>query len=61
MNNLSAPSEPTGSIRRIPLKATDDKMLHAWLEAQDASTENSTFDTWIDWNEIEAHVGYSDN
>ena len=56
MNNLSALSEPTGPKRHIPLEATEDEVLRAWLESQEASPEDSTFNTWIEWNEVEAHV-----
>lgn len=56
MNNLSASSEPTGSKRRISLEATEDETLRTWREAQVSPREDSAFDTWIDWNEVEAHV-----
>ncbi|MCL6446126.1 MAG: group II intron reverse transcriptase/maturase [Alicyclobacillus sp.] len=56
MNNLTALGEPTGPRRLVPPEATEDKTLRAWLELQREPAESGGFETWIDWNTVEAHV-----
>jgi RNA-directed DNA polymerase len=56
MNRPTAKSEPTGSKRKISTSSIDDKMMRAWLEAQETSPEASSLETWTDWEEIERHV-----
>ncbi|WP_054968608.1 reverse transcriptase N-terminal domain-containing protein [Alicyclobacillus ferrooxydans] len=56
MNRPTAISEPTGSKRKTSTSSIDDKVMRAWLEAQETSAEASSLETWTDWEEIERHV-----
>ena len=56
MNKITVNDEPTDRIRKRRSELYEDKIMRAWLEAQDADSSEQTLREEINWQEIERHV-----
>ncbi|MCF8568603.1 reverse transcriptase N-terminal domain-containing protein [Alicyclobacillus tolerans] len=56
MNQISVYDEPTDRIRKRRSELYEDKVMRAWIEAQETDTSEQTLDEETNWQEIERHV-----
>ena len=56
MNKITVNDEPTDRIRKKRSELYEDKVMRAWLEAQETDTGEQTSKEEINWQEIERHV-----
>lgn len=56
MNKITVHDEPTDRIRKKRSELYEDKVMRAWLEAQETDTSEQTLEREINWQEIERHV-----
>jgi RNA-directed DNA polymerase len=56
MNQISVHDEPTDRIRKSRSEIYEDKIMRAWLEAQESDNPGQTLAEQINWQEIERHI-----
>jgi RNA-directed DNA polymerase len=56
MNKITVNDEPTDRIRKKRSELYEDKVMRAWLEAQETDSSEQTLRKEINWQEIERHV-----
>jgi hypothetical protein len=56
MNKLSVNDESTDRIRKRRSELYEDKVMRAWMEAQETDTSEHTWKVEVDWQVIERHV-----
>lgn len=56
MNKITVNDEPTDRIRKRRSELYEDKVMRAWLEAQETDASVHTLEEETNWQEIERHV-----